>query len=118
MTIRITLALAAAALAVGVPVASATPDGYQPQLSQANPFDRYPLDYSSTEAPSFDSGGAAAHPDSHGVRPGPIAEQEAAAGDGRDWTTGMIGVLGGALLALVAVVGASAIRGRGRLVLG
>ena len=32
MQIRTTLALAAAALTLGVPVAAADPDGYQPQL--------------------------------------------------------------------------------------
>lgn len=37
MQTRTTLALAAAALALGAPVAAATPDGYQPQLKAAQP---------------------------------------------------------------------------------
>ena len=44
MQIRTTLALAAAALTIGVPVAAAVPDGYQPQLKQdpqPDVIDRY-----------------------------------------------------------------------------
>ena len=44
MQIRTTLALAAAALTIGVPVAAAAPDGYQPQLkedAQPDVIDRY-----------------------------------------------------------------------------
>ena len=44
MEIRTTLALAAAALTIGVPVAAAVPDGYQPQLKQdpqPDVIDRY-----------------------------------------------------------------------------
>ena len=44
MQIRITLALAAAALTLGVPFAAAAPDGYQPQLRenpQSDTVDRY-----------------------------------------------------------------------------
>ena len=44
MQIRTTLALAAAALTLGVPVAVAVPDGYQPQLkesAQPDVIDRY-----------------------------------------------------------------------------
>ena len=44
MQIRTTFALAAAALTFGVPVAAATPDGYQPQLqvsAQPDAIDRY-----------------------------------------------------------------------------
>ncbi len=44
MQIRTSLALAAAALTLGVPVAAAAPDGYQPQLranAQTDVIDRY-----------------------------------------------------------------------------
>ena len=44
MQIRTTLALLAAALTLGVPVAAAHPDGYQPQLranAQPDAIDRY-----------------------------------------------------------------------------
>jgi hypothetical protein len=44
MQIRTTLALAAAVLTLGVPVAAAAPDGYQPQLrenAQPDVIDRY-----------------------------------------------------------------------------
>ena len=44
MQIRTTFALAAAALTLGVPVAAAAPDGYQPQLkesAQPDVIDRY-----------------------------------------------------------------------------
>lgn len=44
MQIRTTFALAAAALTLGVPVAAAVPDGYQPQLkesAQSDVIDRY-----------------------------------------------------------------------------
>jgi len=44
MQIRTTFALAAAALTLGVPLAAAAPDGYQPQLranAQTDVIDRY-----------------------------------------------------------------------------
>ena len=44
MQIRTTFALAAAALTLGVPLAAAAPDGYQPQLredAQPDVIDRY-----------------------------------------------------------------------------
>ena len=44
MQIRTTFAVAAAALTLGVPVAAAAPDGYQPQLKengQSDVIDRY-----------------------------------------------------------------------------
>ena len=116
--------------------AAADPDGYQPQLqagAQPDAFDRYVRNNAPAEPTdafgrylrnhssgtlSFDPTGAAGHPDSRAVRLSSAVEAgPAVAGDGRDWTTGALGALGGAFLALVAVVGASAIRGRGRLVL-
>jgi hypothetical protein len=114
-----------------VQTAAATPDGYQPQLAQPDAIDRYLLNNAPEEQPdgiarylrnntdpSVASTGAAGHPDSRAVRPMPSVETGAVAGgDGRDWTLGIVGALGGALLAFVAIVGASAIRGRSRLVL-
>ena len=126
-----TLALAFATLALGVTAAAATPDGYQPQLAQPDAFDRYLLNNTPEEQPdglarylrnnaepSVASLDAAGHPDSRAVRPSPPVETAVAVGDeGRDWTIGIVGAFGGALLAFVAIVGASAIRGRSRLVL-
>lgn len=136
MKIRTTFALAVAALTFGVPVAAGVPDGYQPQLqgiTSPDAVDRYLRNNapeepdaiarylrnhstSTSTAPVFDTNGAAGHPDSRAVRPSPIVELEPLSG-GRDWTTGAVGALGGALLALLAIVGASAIRERRRLVL-
>lgn len=134
MRLRTTFALAVAALAVGIPTAAADPDGYQPQLQagapdavdrylrnnapeeQSDAFSRYLRNHSSSATASFDSSGAGSHPDSRAVRPSSVVEAAPVVVAGRDWTTGALGALGGALLALVAVVGASAIRGRGRLV--
>ena len=133
MKLRTAFALAVAALAMGVPLAGATPDGYQPQLqagSEPDAFDRYlrnnaPLQqpdafdrYLANNAPqTVETTGAAGHPDSRAVRPSPTNEITPVGGDGRDWTTGAVGALGGALFALLAIVGASAIRERRRLVL-
>ena len=54
MQIRATFALAAAALTLGVPVATAAPDGYQPQLkrnAQPDVIDRYLARYFANEGP-------------------------------------------------------------------
>ena len=131
MKTRTTLALAVATLALGVPAAAAAPDGYQPQLAQPDAFDRYLLDNTPEEQPdalarhlrnntdpAVTSFGAAGNPDSRAVRPSPPVETRIAVGDAaRHWTLGIVGAFGGALLAFVAVVGASSIRGRSRLVL-
>lgn len=134
MKLRTAFALAIAAFTIGIPVAAADPDGYQPQPGvQADAFDRYLRNHAPAEQPdAFDrylrnhtaegsavaSTSAARHPDSRGVRLTPTGEIETGvAGETRDWTLGVLGALGGALLALVAVVGASAIRDRRRLVL-
>jgi hypothetical protein len=134
MKIRTTLALGVAALTLGVPVAAAVPDGYQPQLQgglspdaierylrNAAPVEpdavaRYLRNRTTSSSPSFENNGPAAHPDSRAARSGPAVELAAASG-GHDWTTGAVGAVGGALLALLAIVGASAIRERRRLVL-
>ena len=101
MKLRTACALSIAAFTIGVPVATADPDGYQPQLQSRA---------------VVASPGAAAHPDSRAVRPGPTADALPVTADGRDWTTGALGALGGVLIALLAVVGAFAIRDRRRLV--
>ncbi len=54
MQIRTTFALAAAALTLGVPVAAAAPDGYQPQLraeAQPDVIDRYLAIYFADDGP-------------------------------------------------------------------
>lgn len=132
MRTRTTFALAASTLAFGVPPAAATPDSYQPQLgAQPDAFERYVMNNAPEEQPdafsrylrnqqsaSLGSTGAATHPDSRAVRPSPaLAAAAAVDGDSRDWAAGALGALGGALVAVVAVAGASAIRGRRRLVL-
>lgn len=132
MKLRTAFALAVAALTIGVPVAAADPDGYQPQLKtgvQPDAIDRYLRNNAPEEQPdviarylrnhtaegsAVASTGAAGHPDSRAVRPSPTGEVEPVAADGRDWTTGALGALGGAFL---AIVGASAIRARRQLVL-
>jgi hypothetical protein len=132
MKLVFSLVLAVTALTLGATAASAYPDGYQPQLTQPDALDRYLLNNASEErpdalarylrnnpdpAPTLRSAGAAAHPDSRAVRPSFAAEATPTGGDGRNWTIGIAGALGGALLASFAIVGASSIRGRSRLVL-
>ena len=127
-----TLAVVATALTIGVTGVAAQPDGYQPQLqqptqpdgyqpqlgvgAQSQPFDRYPIDQS---APSVAGGAAASHPDSRAVRPGVVAEAEPIADVGSrfSWGSGAVGALGAWLVVALAVVAASATRGRRRLVL-
>ena len=134
MKLRTTLALAVASLTIGVPAAAADPDGpYQaePQvIAQPDALDRYlsnnapnaqpdALDrYLRNNSPQqLETTGAATHPDSRPVRPSLAGDVVSSGGDGRDWTTGAVGAIGGALLAILAIVGASAIRERRRLVL-
>ena len=120
MKLRTTLALAVTALAIGVPAATAAaePDGYQPQLqlgAQPEPFDRYNLAEEQSDV-STRATGAAGHPDSRADRSWPgVGEQTPV--DDRDWSTVALGAVGGAFAMLLAIVGASAIRERRRLVL-
>ena len=119
MRIRTAFTLAVAALAIGVPAAAAAdPDGYQPQLqvgAQPEPFDRHNLAEEQSER-STAATGAASHPDSRADRSWPgVGEQTTV--DDRGWSTAALGALGGALIMLLAIVGASAIRERRRLVL-
>jgi hypothetical protein len=121
MKLRTALTLAVAAFAIGVPNAVADPGGSQPTVSaQPDALDRY-LSNNAPEAQpdAIDRylSNHAGHPDSRADRPSLAVAVEAAAADGRGWTTAALGALGGAFFVLLAVVGASAIRGRRRLVL-
>jgi hypothetical protein len=133
MKLKTTLAACVTALTIGVAGAAADPDGYQPSLqgqATSDAVDRYlrnnapPVPdalerYLRNNTPppyAVGSNGAADHPDSLGARPTLVAGSEFAS-DGRDWTVGAFGALGGALLALLAIAGASAMRERRRLVL-
>lgn len=117
MKIQTAVAIAVAALAIGIPTAAATPDGYQPQLQGGAPdaVDRYLRNHTSSAV--LDATGAAAHPDSRADRSIPVGQVAVRAAAGRDWTTGALGALSGALFVLLAVVGAFAMRERRRLVL-
>ena len=137
MKIRTTLTVAVTMLTLGVPVATADPDGYQPdaidrylannipdgsqpQLQSTTPpdaVDRYLRNHPNGAESSLDSKGASGHPDSLAVRPGVIVPAVPAEAAGFGWEVGALGALGGALIVLLAVVGASAMRERRRLVL-
>ena len=126
MKLRTAFALAVAALTIGIPVGTAgvQPDALDRYLSnnapeeQPDAIGRYLQNHSTSLAAEVETTGAAGHPDSRAVRPGPTGDVEPVAdGGGRDWTTGAWGALGGVLFALLAIVGASAIRERRRLVL-
>lgn len=115
------LVLAVGALALGAADAGAYPDGYQPcgaypdgcpgSLSDA--VDRHVANVNATNV----TGGAAAHPDSRAERPRFRPDGHTVGNGGSDWTAWLAGAIGGALLAILAVVGAPAIRERRRLVL-
>ncbi len=135
MKMRTTLVLVTAALTLAVPVAAADPDGYQPQLqgAQTDAFDRYLRNntpgsqpdafdrYLANNAPVTEHGstGAAGHPDSQAVRPSVVAQPTRATDDGFrfNWESSVLGALGAGLIALLAFVGASAMRERRRPVL-
>lgn len=137
MKIRTTFALAVATLTLGVPVATAAPDGYQPELqSNAQPdvferyvanalrqadqpdaFARYLRNHSSGADSAPDSTGASRHPDSLAVRPGVSVPVNTVEAGGFSWNTVAVGTLGGAVIVLLAIIGASAMRMRRRLVL-
>jgi hypothetical protein len=134
MKLTYALGVAITVLAIGAPVAGATPDGYQPQLksgSQPDAFLRYLRNNEPQSGAQPDAfmrylhnnqpqTGAATHPDSRPVRV--TADVQATptdevGSDARDVTTGVIGAVFGAFVALLAIASASAIRGRRRLVL-
>ncbi len=124
MRIRKTLALTAAILTLGVPVATAAPDGYQPDA-----IDRY-LANIANRAPDGFQPQLHAEPDAvdryvaNVLRQADLPDPTGAAvpvdrpaGGGISWRTGALGMLGGASIVLLAFAGASALRGRRRLVL-
>jgi hypothetical protein len=129
MKIKTTFALALAALAVGVPVAVADPDTYrsQPQPSVLpDAVDRYVANASRSGNGQPDalarylrnhSSGAATHVDSPGVRAGGIGSSAPVSNAGRSWTNEALLALGGGLVVLLAVAGASATRERRRPIL-
>lgn len=139
MKIRTTLALTAAALALAVPVAAAEPDGFQPQLranAQPDAVDRY-LANNGPDGfqPQLRAGGqpdavdryvanalrgaerlnATARSLNNGA--GPDVPVNQAQRGGLSWSTAALGALGGGLIVLLAVVGASTMRERRRFVL-
>lgn len=120
MQIRITLALAAAALTIGVPVAAATPDGYQPQLgpnAQPDAIDRYLAnngpDGFQPQLRADEGPDAVDRYVANARRSSAVKADEVAAG-GID---SQIGALGAALVALLLVAGTATVRGRRRLAL-
>ena len=141
MKIRTTLALALVTLTLGVPVASAdpqgypddaigrylahtvpntVPDGFQPQLhgsTQPDAVDRYLRNHPNGSESAFGATGASSHPDSLAVRPGVSVPVDMTSAEGLSWTGVAFGTLGGALIVVLAFVGASALRERRRLVL-
>jgi hypothetical protein len=129
MKIRTTLALAVTTLTLGVPVATATPDGYQPdavdsyvanglvRAGESDAFARYLGNHANGIPPSLDSTGASLHPDSLAVRPGLFASTEPAEAERLSWAGVAFGTLGGALIVLLAFAGAHVRRERRRLVL-
>jgi hypothetical protein len=112
-----TVAVAGTALAIAGTGAAASPDGYQPQLRQPAQPDGYQPQL--REGAASGIGAAALHPDSRAVRPGVVAETEPLTEDGFgfSWSSGVIGALGAWMVAVLAVVAASAMRERRRLVL-
>ena len=114
MRIKTTFATMIAALAFGAPVAAADPDTYppQPQSSaqasvQSDVIDRY----------LRNRAGAATHLDSHDFRPTTSGSAAPVVDEGRSWTNAALVALGGGLVVLLAVVGASATRERRRPIL-
>jgi hypothetical protein len=130
MKIRTTFALAVATLTLGVPVATAAPDGYQPELqSNAQPdvvdryvanalrqadqpdaVGRYLRNHSIGADSAPDSTGASSHPDSLAVRPGASDPVNMVEAGEFNWTTVVFGTLVGVLSVLLAIVGVSAMR--------
>jgi hypothetical protein len=128
MKIKTTFALVVAALAIGLPVATADPDTYRsaPGSSvQPDAVDRYVANAKrgGAQPDALDrylrshSSGAATHVDSPGVRAGGLGSSAPVSDAGRSWTNAALFALGGGLVILLAVAGASATRERRRPVL-
>ena len=123
MKTRKTLALTVAILTLGVPVAAAAPDGYQPDaidryLANNGPDGFQPQLKASAQPDAVDRHVAnvlrqAVLPTPTGVS-APVDRPD---GGGTSWRTGVLGMLGGASIVLLAFAGASALRGRRRVVL-
>ncbi len=123
MQIRITLALAAAALTIGVPLAAANPDGYQPQLradAQPDAIDRY---LANNGPDGFqpqlraDAGPDAVDRYVANVRRSAAAPADEVAVGESDSQIVALGALGGAFVVLLLVAGTATVRGRRRLAL-
>jgi hypothetical protein len=122
MQIRTTLALATAALTLGVPVAAADPDGYQPQLranAQPDAIDRYlanngPDGYQ----PQLrtDAGPDAVDRYIANLHRSSTGSMDTVEAGGIDWQVAGIGAVGGGLVVLL-LVAAATVRERRRLVL-
>jgi hypothetical protein len=123
MQIRTTLALATAALTLGVPVAAADPDGYQPQLranAQPDAIDRYLANNGpdgSQPQLRTDAGPDAVDRYIANARRSSPAPVDAIEAGGVDWHAGAIGALGGGLVILLLVATAATVRQRRRLAL-
>jgi hypothetical protein len=123
MQIRTTLAFVAAALTLGVPVAAANPDGYQPQLraeAQPDAVDRYLANHGpdgSQPQLRTDAGPDAVDRYLANVRRSTPAPVDAIEAGGIDWQAGAIGALGGGLVILLLVAGTVMVRQRRRLLL-
>ena len=112
MRIWTTCVLATVALTVAVPAATAAPDGYQPQLRR--PGNWLPDGYQPQLRTQPGSAGATAHPDSQAVRPGVVVDPCLTTSEGLSfsWGSVAVGAIGGGLIALLAIAGASAMRER------
>lgn len=112
MRIRMTCVLAIVALTVAVPVLAAVPDRSQLQLSDT----RVPDGYQPQLHTQPGSASAAAHPDSLAVRPSVVVEAGPTTNEGLSfrWGSLAVGAVGGGLIVLLAIAGASAMRERRR----
>jgi hypothetical protein len=119
MKLTIPIAAAVLSLAFCVPVASADPDGYQPQLreSATDVVDRYLRSHAQDVRHEQAGGVAARHPDSLGVRRGgPASTPVAASGtEPFAWQVFGSGIAGGVALALLALAAVQVGRERRRL---
>ena len=116
MRTRKTLALTVAILTLGVPVAAAAPDGYQPDaidrfLANNGPDGFQPQLHANAQPDVVDRHVA------NVLRQADLPAPTGADGGGISWRTGVLGLLGGASIVLLAFAGASALRGRRRVVL-
>jgi hypothetical protein len=122
MQIRTTLALATAALTLGVPVAAADPDGYQPQLranAQPDAIDRYLANNGPDgHQPQLrtDAGPDAVDRYIANLHRSSTGSMDTVEAGGIDWQVAGIGAVGGALVVLL-LVAAATVRERRRLVL-